>query len=254
MRRLARVITLALVASLVIAASAQAAYITYKPPFGNQYLGPGTTFTVSWSEVQSPTPKDWIALYPSGAADSGYITWVYTTGTAAGSTEFTIPRSVTPGAYELRMFSNNSYTRLGVAGLGIAPSTQIYFGIAFPHNSSIDVVAGMKATVAWGSVLAPSKSDWVGLYAEKAANDQWISYQYTDGSSTGSMQFPIPAGLTPSTFYEFRMFSDNSYTPLSPFGARFITATAALPKPTVTKPAVTKKKKKKPSKRGGGHH
>ena len=65
------------------------------------------------------TPKDWLALYTMGAADSAYLDWFFLNGTktapAVGLTTatvtFTLP--TTPGAYEVRFFFNNTYQRLG---------------------------------------------------------------------------------------------------------------------------------------------
>ena len=64
-------------------------------------------------------PKDWLALYPTGAADGAYLAWFFLNGTksapAVGVTTatvtFTLP--TTPRAYEVRFFSNNTYQRLG---------------------------------------------------------------------------------------------------------------------------------------------
>jgi hypothetical protein len=59
--------------------------------------------------------KDWIGLYAPGAANNSYISYRYTTGTASGSVPFTIPGTVAAGTYELRLFTNNSYTRIGTS-------------------------------------------------------------------------------------------------------------------------------------------
>jgi hypothetical protein len=81
----------------------------------------GGSVTVSFSGIVNPTTQDWIGLYHPGDAASSYISWVYTSsctttagGTAAtsGSCKFTIP---TTGTYELRVFSNNSYTLLATS-------------------------------------------------------------------------------------------------------------------------------------------
>src|SRR5947209_17294645 len=64
-------------------------------------------------------PKDWLALYPTGAADTAFVDWFFLNGTksapAAGLTTATVPFTLpnTPGTYEVRFFSNNTYQRLG---------------------------------------------------------------------------------------------------------------------------------------------
>src|SRR5262249_3846131 len=82
----------------------------------------GPSVTAAWSAIPSPTPTDWIGLYTRGAADTAYIAWIYvscsqTPGVAAasGSCPFTIPGSLAPGTYELRLFSNNGYSRLATS-------------------------------------------------------------------------------------------------------------------------------------------
>jgi hypothetical protein len=68
-----------------------------------------------WSGIATPSATDWIALYAPGAADTSLISFRYTTGTASGSVPFTIPASLAPGTYELRLFSNGTYARIGTS-------------------------------------------------------------------------------------------------------------------------------------------
>jgi len=56
------------------------------------------------------------------AADTAYLAWIYvscskTAGSAAaaGSCAFAIPGTVAGGTYELRLFSNNSFTKLATS-------------------------------------------------------------------------------------------------------------------------------------------
>jgi hypothetical protein len=78
-------------------------------------IAAGGTVTASWSNIASPTTKDWIGLYlvgaPHGSANPA-LAWRYTTGTASGSVPFVIPTTVAAGTYELRLFANNGYTLL----------------------------------------------------------------------------------------------------------------------------------------------
>ena len=82
----------------------------------------GASVTATWSAIPSPTTTDWIGLYAPGAANTAYIAWVYVSCTqtpgaaaAAGSCPFTIPGTLTPGTYELRLFTNNGYARLATS-------------------------------------------------------------------------------------------------------------------------------------------
>jgi hypothetical protein len=76
----------------------------------------GGSVTGAWDGICGPTGADWIGLYLPGAANQSPPAWRYTTGTASGSVPVTIPATLTPGTYELRLFSNNGYTRLGTSG------------------------------------------------------------------------------------------------------------------------------------------
>jgi len=76
--------------------------------------------TVSVGVMSGPgNPKDWLALSPTGAADSAYLDWFFLNGTksapAAGLTTATIPFTLpnTPGTYEVRFFANNTFQHMG---------------------------------------------------------------------------------------------------------------------------------------------
>ena len=79
----------------------------------------GTPVTVSWANIANPTPYDWAALYAVGAPDWAVKAWRYTNGAATGSLSLNVPWGLEPGSYEVRLFSNNSYVRLGTASITI---------------------------------------------------------------------------------------------------------------------------------------
>jgi hypothetical protein len=76
---------------------------------------PAGVLTVAWSNVAKPTAYDWVGLFAAGAPDWAVKTWKYTDGAASGSTSLTVPWGTAPGAYEVRLFANNSTTRIGTA-------------------------------------------------------------------------------------------------------------------------------------------
>jgi RHS repeat-associated protein len=83
----------------------------------------GCSHPVSWSGVTSPTANDWIGFYAAGAADNAYLAWRYTTGTASGSVSFSIPSGAAFGAYEMRLFANNGWTKLATSnGFNVSPT------------------------------------------------------------------------------------------------------------------------------------
>ena len=53
-------------------------------------------------------PSDWIALAPTTAPDTTYVSYLYVKG-VNGSWTFTAP--TTPGTYQFRLYLNNSYSR-----------------------------------------------------------------------------------------------------------------------------------------------
>jgi len=109
--------------------------LTVTPPTGPSLsvspttVARGGSVTATWSGIVSPSSTDWIGLYAPGAAESAYLAWIYvscsqTAGSAkaAGACAFGIPGTLTLGAYELRLFANNSYTRLATSpALTVSP-------------------------------------------------------------------------------------------------------------------------------------
>jgi hypothetical protein len=79
----------------------------------------GGTVTVVWTGIPSPHSTDWIGLYKIGAANTAFLAWKYVScsttpggAAAAGTCAFTIPGSLMPGSYELRLLASDGYTVL----------------------------------------------------------------------------------------------------------------------------------------------
>src|SRR5204862_6022134 len=68
----------------------------------------GATVTVSYSGLPG-NARDWIAIAPSGSANTTYVAWVYTNGQVSGSATFTAPAA---GTYVARAFVNDTFTLL----------------------------------------------------------------------------------------------------------------------------------------------
>src|ERR1041385_5077981 len=199
---------LLLAAAVLVAAAADAATLDVSVTSAPQ----GATVTATWSGITSPTSTDWIALALPGAANTSYISYRYTAGTASGNVPFTILSTVAPGTYQLRLFANNGYTLL---------ATSSNFTVSAPNitlsaTPSIVALGGIE-TAAWSGIPAPTSSDWVGLYAPGAANTAYISWRYTTGAASGSVPFTIPTTVTPGT-YQLRLFAAGGYTLLATSG------------------------------------
>jgi hypothetical protein len=186
----------------------------------------GGTVTVSWSSVSSPTNRDWIGLYHAGDANNAYIDWLYddnctktggNNGSASGTCSFTMPNVA--GTYEFRLFKNDTYTIVatsnsvtvtGGATLGATPSS---------------VSVGGTVTVSWSNVSSPTSHDWIGLYHPGDADSAFIDWKWDNSCtqtaggtslSSGNCSFTMPnvAGT-----YEFRLFSNNTYTLIAKSGS-----------------------------------
>jgi inosine-uridine nucleoside N-ribohydrolase len=86
--------------------------------------------------------------------------------------------------------------------------------------SPTSVLPGGVETVSWQGVVAPTSSDWIGLYRSGAGDGsitRWI-YTATCTQSTGTAKAAGSCSLnmpsTPGT-YEFRLFKQNGYTRLA---------------------------------------
>ena len=209
--------------SLQISAGGSSASLTATP--GS--IGRGGTVTASWSGIAAPSSTDWVGLFVPGTPATSSLAWIFVSCTqtpgassSAGSCPFTIP-NVAPGTYELRLFTNNTYTTLATSNTFAVASTSLS---ASP--SSIGV--GGMLTASWSGIAAPSARDWVGLYIPGAPATSYLAWIYvsctqTAGTSTaaGSCPFTIPS-VAPGT-YELRLFSNYSFTTIATSNTLIIT-------------------------------
>jgi hypothetical protein len=173
--------------------------------------------TVTWSGISSPTSTDWVVLVPAGAADTSYILWAYTTGTASGSESLTVPATAAPGNYQLRLFSQNSWNRLAVSNtISIQPPSVT----ANPAS----VAAGGALTVSWQNIGAPSTTDWLALVPASAPDSGWVSWIYGSGNASDSLLFPLSSTLAAGS-YQVRLFSNNTMNRLAVSNNVTVTAT-----------------------------
>jgi hypothetical protein len=72
---------------------------------------------------------------------------------------------------------------------------------------------GHTLTVGWAGIAAPSWTNFVTFAPQGARDNQYITYQRTDGKASGVMAYPVPpvgVGL-----YELRLYADDTYTKLA---------------------------------------
>ncbi len=198
----------------------------------------GGSVTASWAGITSASASDWIGLYAPSAANTGFISRIYVgcgaspggVAVPGGSCPFPVPGSVTPGGYELRLFSNNTFTRLATSGPLTVTSAPVTLSA-----SPASVAAGASATATWSGITGPTSGDWIGLYAPSAVDTAYLARVYVgcgaspsgSGAASGSCPFPIPTTLSPGT-YQLRLFANNGFTRVATSGNFSVTpATSA---------------------------
>jgi len=179
----------------------------------------GGIVTATWSGIATPTATDWIGLFVPGAPDTSYPTWRYTTGTASGSVPFTIPATVAPGTYELRLFTNFTFIRIGKSNT---------FTVTTPPQASLTVspssiVRGGSVTATWSGIATPTATDWIGLFVPGAPDTSYPTWRYTTGTASGSVPFTIPATVAPGT-YELRLFTNFTFIRIGTSNSFFVNA------------------------------
>ena len=176
--------------------------------------GAAINFTISGGPAN---PKDWVALFATGANDSSYIQWKYlngsttapATGVSSATLQFTAP--TTPGTYNIRFFADNGFTRLATSvTITVGPSVTV-------TSTTVAPGAPINFTVAGGPA---NPRDWVGLYSASAPDTTIITWVYLSGSKTppgsgvsgATLQFTAPT--TPGT-YNIRFFVNDTFTRLA---------------------------------------
>ena len=184
--------------------------------------------TVSWNGVSGPTARDWIGVYHQGDPNNTPLGKLYddscsetpgTTPLASGSCTFTVPGLPDiAGTYELRLFSNDSFTLLATSNL-----VTVNQGATLTANP-LSLHAGDPVTVSWSGVSAPSSHDWVGVYLPGDPNNTPLGRFYdnscTDTAGTtalasGSCPFVVPNLPNIAGTYILRLFSNDSLTLLA---------------------------------------
>lgn len=204
-------VPLTVVTGLSAPASAASPTVTASPAD----VTAGDAVTATWSDIVTPTATDWVGLYSSGADGYDYQAYAYTGGGASGSLELTVPAS-TPAAatYELRLFTNDTFTELAVSGTfavsGTTPSTAVLTA------SPTTLVAGSPVTATWSGIASPSAGDWVALYSSASTGTQmFTAWVYTGGGASGTVDVTVPPGTPAGTTYELRLLTNSSYSVLA---------------------------------------
>lgn len=166
-------------------------------------VGPGGTWTVSWTVPAGRPANDWVGLFAVGAANTSSLWYAYTNGAPTGSLTVTAPSQV--GSYEFRYLLQNGYTDAARS----STVTVVLSGNYAVSAAPVTVGPGGTWTVSWSAPSGRPANDWVGLFAAGAPNTTYLWYAFTGGSTSGSLTVTAP---TQTGQYEFRYLLQNGYT------------------------------------------
>lgn len=191
---------------------------TLQPSLTSLYIGPNKKVNVTFSNAPGYN-NDWVGLFKVGAGEKNWITYQYLQGKTSGTLEFAAPE--TPGQYEFRL-----WTAENTAHLTTSKSFAVNWG-------PISMIPTVKPKNAQGKVLvsvqfsgAPGyNSDWIGLFKAGAGERSYVSYQYLQGKTSGTLEFECP---NDGSRYEFRMWA-NEWTKLLGTSTAFSPGTPGTP-------------------------
>ena len=158
----------------------------------------GDSFLVAWGQISTPTNRDWIGLYAPGSSDTSYISYRYvncssspTVPIASGTCSFPISSSQSPGAYEFRLFPNDTYTR-------IATSNAVTVG-AVANMLAMSVGQNITAGTPGFSMVVESRSP-SGVAANVSSSTAvTVSVKTGTGTLGGTVSGTILAGTSQVT-------------------------------------------------------
>ena len=144
----------------------------------------GGTLTATWSGIAAPSALDWIGLYIfrattiSRISHGSYVSCSQTPGSprASGSCPFTVPSTLAPGNYELRLLANNLYDDLATSSIfsvgaspGILQLSAATYSVAENGGSATVTITrtggagAVGVTVATGNGTATAPADYTAV-------------------------------------------------------------------------------------------
>lgn len=182
----------------------------------------GTAIRVDFAGLPG-NDKDWIATAEAGMPDSEYISYEYTNGAEAGT--LSLKPLMTAGKYEIRVYFDDLTSDRTVQAripIEVTPAPPVVLAV-----DALTYAPGATITVSFNSMPGNEK-DWFAL--GRAGDDGYLTYEYTDGASSGTKTFRAPD--EPGD-YEIRAYFDDSTSD------RTVRARVAFKVGTPTVPAPT---------------
>ncbi len=193
---------------------------------------------LSWSASTDNVGVTGYKVYRGGAQIAT------TTGISYSNTGLSpsVTYSYTVSAYDAA--GNTSAQSTSVSATTRAGSA--YAVSAYPST----VAAGGTITVSWTAPVNHSTTDWVGIFAQGAADSAYNAWRYVPSGTSGTLALPasgdsgspLPAGT-----YEVRYYLNNGFTraatgnTVTVSGTSVGNGTSAIPNPTKTAPIVNVK-------------
>jgi PKD repeat protein len=149
--------------------------------------------------------KDWLSFAPTGAPNTSYPQFTYV-GAGLTTRTWLVTMPATAGAYEFRLFIDDSYTRVATSA---AVTVKARVSPPALNVSATRVAPGGQVTVTLTDGYG-DPADWLALSATTASNGSYVQYIYVGpGVTTRTWTVSMPA--TAGT-YEFRLFLKGTYT------------------------------------------
>ncbi len=172
---------------------------------------PGETITVNFANGPG-NAQDWIGIYPAGQAspDGSYLLWSYTNGAVSGSVDFTSP-TLAAGSYEVYFLENNGYNVIAGSTTFVVDANN-----GGPAISTNTTEFDYNETISVNFSNGPGNAkDWVAIYpaGQTPANGSFVRWSYTNGSTSGSVNFSNP-NLDPGN-YDLFFLENDGYNVLS---------------------------------------
>ena len=231
-------LTLVVFLSTALSVGAQTVAVNGQAPPNGVTVAAATSVAIAISNGPGNT-TDWIALYPIGAADSGYLSWSYLSGTttppASGLTSATFATyaPLTPGDYEWRLFANNGWSRIATSSVvSVTASTAVLTvnGVTAPAVASVGAGGSIAVILSDGP---GNPTDWIGLAPAGSPDSTLVDWRYLNGTTVppgagltgGTVQFLAPAT---AGSYELRFFAHNTFNRLTTAAINVSASTAAI--------------------------
>jgi len=165
----------------------------------------GGTVTASWNGIVNPTASDWIGLFVPTSEDSTYLDWIYvscskspSSARASGSCPFTVPASVAPGNYELRLYPNNMYTVLatsnplnvGTSTAGTLQFSSATYGVAENGGNAMITITRAGGSAGAVSVMFATSNGTAMAGSDYTATTQTVNFSNGD-TANKTVSIPI---------------------------------------------------------------